>query len=473
MPKINPSKNKHTPKYQTSTTAKAALSKNIKVGLFVSVIIFCILGYVSEWKSIHRVVEGVDFCNYYITAFAVKQLSLKDIYNPENAISAAAVLQKKAYFTKQELLFATVSCWISGLQQKPTTYHFNASPFLYTVLSVFKFDNYLMSLWTYRLFSLACYVFSVWWLSRRLGYSIFSTGIFILILTSWFGPFRFSMIVLNVDSLQLAALTLLLYLLNLSGWATIFLSGISLGLTFAFKPNIMFAILALCIFWIVNRHFKKLILTAFGAAAGVTTAVLISSAFFGTIHCWPDWNMQLHKFTYDILNFPDNYAPAKILYKSCGIHISAYIAALLFLPATYVIWTLRSPRSQNNEKYVQNTTVCFQKNVLVISTGLTIYLLSGPVVWEHYFIYTIPVMLIAFTPSCNKQWFNLYELIAKRTLVIIAFLCLSIRSLTEISDNIAGLIISIGTLILFALGLWDLWRIGKTSCDKAALPQNL
>ena len=454
------------------TYTKTTLPKKIKVGLFIAVIIFCIFGYVSEWKSIRSMVQGVDFCNYYIAAFSVKQLNLKDIYKPENALIAATVLQKKAYLSGQRLLFETVSCWIFGLQQKPTTYHFIGSPFLFTVLSIFKFDNYLMSLWTYRLFSLTCYVLSIWWLSRHLGYSIFSTGIFILILTSWFGPFRFGMLVLNVDPLQLAALTLFLYLLNLSGWATIFLSGILLGLTFAFKPNIMFAILALGIFWIVNRHFKKLILTAFGVAAGIMTAVLISSAFFGTIRCWIDWYTRLNKFADDILCFPDNYAIAKILYKFCGTYTSAYIAAILLLPAIYVIWISRTPRLPlgDNKKYVKNTAPNFQKNVLVISTGLMIYLLSGSVVWEHYLIYTIPIMLIACIPPINKQWFNNYELITKQVLVVIAFLFLSIRNFALISDNVAGLIINAGALILFTLGLWDLWRIGKGRCDNTTVP---
>jgi len=124
----------------------------------------------------------------------------------------------------------------------------------------------------------------------------------------------------------------------------------------------------------------------------------------------------------------------------------------------------------DNKKYVKNTAPNFQKNVLVISTGLMIYLLSGSVVWEHYLIYTIPIMLIACIPPINKQWFNNYELITKQVLVVIAFLFLSIRNFALISDNVAGLIINAGALILFTLGLWDLWRIGKGRCDNTTVP---
>lgn len=460
------------PEDKAVTRTGSGLPKTVKLTFFIIVLVFCICGYIHTWRYFHSFVPTADFCNYYIAAFAAKELPRHNIYEVQDASTVCVILYKKALASNQKLLARLVLTWIFGLSVVPTTCHFNATPFLYTVLSIFKFDNYLMSLWMYGLFSFICYVLAIWWLCRRIGYSVFSTSILLLILTSWFAPFRFSILALNVDLLQLGALALFLYLLSgaLAGAAT-FASGILLGLTLAFKPNIVFSVLMLCTFWLVNRRFKTFTLTSLGMAGGALLAFLLSSTFFGSIRIWLDWHRQLNIFVNDVLHFSDNYAIARMVWGSYGIKISPYLATFLLCAACGVVWMCRGPvthPSSTGGGHAENTNAHFNENLLMISIGLLIYLLSGPVVWGHYFICTIPAMLIIFRPLECLRPLNNYALTVPRILVVLTFVGISIQSVVAVPEDIAMLANSC-VIILFLLALWELWRLKKKSLKGVAV----
>ena len=97
----------------------------------------------------------------------------------------------------------------------------------------------------------------------------------------------------------------------------------------------------------------------------------------------------------------------------------------------------------------------------MISLGLLVYLLSGPVVWGHYFIYAVPVILIVFKPcNCSCQ-FSRKELMIQRALTILAFAGMSIRGVAVVPSNIAAIVINTGTLILFVIALRRLSQLRK------------
>ena len=167
-----------TPQNQSLAEAAGRLPKAAKVCLIILVILFCVFGYINIPKRFSGLTQAIDFSNYYIAAFAAKDMDIQNVYDVENALGAAVSLHQKALDSDQKLLLRTSAYWARGLPKTPTTYHFNASPFLYAALSVFEFDNYQISLWVSCLFSLFCYAFAIFWLGRRRGYSFFCGSYF-------------------------------------------------------------------------------------------------------------------------------------------------------------------------------------------------------------------------------------------------------------------------------------------------------
>ena len=77
----------------------------------------------------------------------------------------------------------------------------------------------------------------------------------------------------------------------------------------------------------------------------------------------------------------------------------------------------------------------------VISLGLMIYLISAPVVWEHYHIYTIPVMLIGMSSLGGPKENAGYKSAIQRILVVLAnsFWSVATAFLNRVSEAIIAL----------------------------------
>ena len=248
---------------------------------------------------------------------------------------------------------------------------------------------------------------------------------------------------------------LFLYLLSKSQSPPMTLaSGFVLGLTFAFKPNIVFVILILGICWILNRRFKRLVLVGVGAAAGVTGVIFTAVAFFGSIHCWPNWLGRLGTFANHAIYTRDNYAITRLVWEFYRIKISPVLVVVFLCMVFVVLW-------QSRRRQTDNQRTSFDGNLLMISLGLLVYLLSGPVAWEHYFIYAVPVILIVFKPCDCSGEFSRKELMIQRLLTVLAFAGMSINSIAAVSNNVAATFINTGTLILFAIALRRLSQLRK------------
>lgn len=272
------------------------------------------------------------------------------------------------------------------------------------------------------------------------------------------------MLLLNVDSLQMAAIVLFLFLLNKRPSEIFtFAATILLGLAFTFKPNIVFAIIMLFVFWIVNRQFKTFLLAGFGFFVGMISAVLMASFYFGSMQIWLQWPSRLKLFVDHARFTPENYAFAKLILESYGVDISFVLAITLLCVCCGIMWIRRGTAEMlsANDKSPSQVHKDFVIGELpVISLGLMIYIISAPVVWEHYYIYTIPVMLVGMSSLGGPKENAGYKSAIQRILVVAAFCFLSIPNLANMpEDREASYWINSGMVILFLIALWQIWQI--------------
>jgi hypothetical protein len=103
--------------------------------------------------------------------------------------------------------------------------------------------------------------------------------------------------------------------------------------------------------------------------------------------------------------------------------------------------------------------------MLMVAIGCLTYLLSATLVWLHYYILTIPMALIALRPPNSSDpepgvGMAVRRVIAAAAIILIAEIPL--RTLFSVTEpHGSAVLLNIGTLTLFALGMWELIRLRR------------
>ena len=201
-----------------------------------------------------------------------------------------------------------------------------------------------------------------------------------------------------------------------------------------------------------------MILCYFGVAVSVFAAVIFSSIVFGSMQCWFDW---LGVGATPFCNHPvddGNYSLNRLIFDWLGMDVARFLIIGLISMAALFIWLGRRKESSNG---LRNSNSDSLEDFPIVGVGCLIYLLSGPLVWEHYYILTIPSVLFMLRPRYDDQSLaGRRNTIISRCLVIYSMIMLSLVSgqaffKTDIIYSFAITIV-IGTILLFILTMKEL-----------------
>jgi hypothetical protein len=345
-----------------------------------------------------------------------------------------------------------------------------STPFLYSLFSTFSSGDYARDLQTFRLLCLVSGVLAIIGLSRLLGYSAVAAMAAIVVFMDWFQPLLSDVRVANVNQLQLGVLALFLWFQSRRELrAHNLLAGLVLGLGAMSKPNLMFVVLMLSVSWLINRRFRKAAIVYAGIILAAVGAFIFSSAVYGSVRCWIDWLSvvpDLSDYLYVVKMH--NYAPAMLIFDWAGIKTSMFLTAALLAVATFFVWVGRRNAGKiglnagNDESGPERELL---EDMLMVSAGCLIYLLSATLVWLHYFVLTVPMALIILRPSGTARptasWAMVIRLVlAAAAIVVIAEL--PIRTLFSVTNAYhSAMLLDAATLTLFGLGMWELLSLGK------------
>ena len=290
-----------------------------------------------------------------------------------------------------------------------------ATPFLYGALAQLMTGDYERDYHFFVAFSLGSHALAIALMCRGMGYSSTLTGWCIAAFGLAFLPFTSNMVVLNVGALQLLQIAGLLALVRRRAMVA---AGFLFGLAILFKPLVAPAAMALGIVMVADGHRRSVAGLVAGLAAGGGIAWLAGCLFLTDWTCWSDWSTGLQNLisSTHLINSSSNCSLSSWARAATGIDASAFITAGLLgctMLCAYHGRVATSPEQSSESRP-------FDRLVLATCLGCLIALAGSPLVWPHYQLLCIPLLLWA-----GRRAISLSEHPAYSSLAALAFLLLS------------------------------------------------
>lgn len=356
----------------------------------------------------------VDFYQFWVVGQSTGHPGISNVYADDIRERLGA-----EFFEKAKASTSPGQLAVAEYRKKLETY---SAPFLYALFGLFSTGNYEIDFRNYRLLTLAALIFGIIGLCRLLKHSWLTALAAIAIFTAWFQPVSSDMRVGNVNSLQLTALVLYLWIIIKTPWKhREVLGGVVLGLLLAFKPNLIFIPAVLGIHWIFGGKFRCLGFHAFGGAIGVTVAILFAATCFRNMHCWTDWLFALRSMPDEIITVDlGNFSAVQFLTGLIGRNTGTPIA-IVFIGLTIALFWNRT-RSMPCNKKAMPVMEEFPE-IFAISIGCLLIVLTPRLAWLHYYELTIPAFL--FLLQANTASASSNRSIASQILAAITLTALS------------------------------------------------
>jgi len=252
----------------------------------------------------------------------------------------------------------------------------------------------------------------------------------VLVFAVWFKPVVSDMRVGNVNSIQLAVLAAWL------GWrrrssspAADGVGGLILGLAVMFKPNLIFVPGLLVAFWLVHRRTETLAWHAVAALQQLPNDIItVELGNFGLAPLIRDW------LAFEL----------------------ALVLTLLFGTLAVVGIVAGRRRASSRPEGGAPESGQLHGEAVVVAMGCLVMLLGSELVWLHYFVLAIPMLLVLFRPLAAARP-SRSDVIARRILPAVVFPLVAIDPITnlgsELTDHQMATAISLGALVLFGLGM--------------------
>jgi hypothetical protein len=275
-----------------------------------------------------------------------------------------------------------------------------------------------------------------------------------------FQPLRLDLVEGNVNALQLATLTLLLWLRRDSDrtWRTV-AAGCVLSLAVLFKPNLAMAAALLVLGWGLLGRWRDALQAALGAAAGVAIAVASSAWMLGATASWSNWFEGLRQLERDfaVTVVQGNLGGARLAGDAVGWDPTLLLLTVLVGIVAFKLWALRKARSGPHAALPLVRDV----DALLIALGPAVAILGTAIAWPHYTILCIPLCLIC-----------LHRLEAEAHLASVPGL-LVLAALAGLSSaawlEAAGVRVPLVQALALALGVLALYAVGVGTLSRRAL----
>lgn len=411
------------------------------------------LSLLSAWMYT-KGTAGLDYYVAWVAADVVKSDSKLDIYDPSSAYKFAVIYRNKADMEKDAPRQKELA---RHRKQLPMT----ATPFLYGVTGLLATGDYEKDLTRWHLLSLILLTASILVSCRLAGYSAATSFAFMLPIMVWFAPFYSDLRVGNVNSIQLGWIGLIIWLQSRQpGSGYLFAAGFFTGMLVMFKPNLAPVAILLAGGWAVRKHYPNLGISIGGIATGSLTAVLVSSAWMGSTTAWFDWFSRVMMFVERVPGKArGNHAVMAQTFKSPGAPSQLTVALLLCLLVLVAFWWGRR-RASGSLNDRPGSRQELMENTCLIAAGCIIMMLASTTVWLHYYLLTIPMLILAFSPWKSAGKMGIVPILMLRVLPVIAMVLLMESALTIVIGGQVkdywNLSTTISAVTLFIIGLWQL-----------------
>ncbi len=331
-----------------------------------------------------------DFYQFWVVGQAVGTLDVSDIYSDDNRRRLGRLFLERF---KQSGESPRALQTARGFRQTLGTY---STPFLYSCLHLLTTGRYDLDLVIFFTLSMASLLFGIAMFCRAFGHR----GLVAVAAAAFYvgcaEPMNSELRVGNVNCLQFGILGAWLWVETRPGSTiTAVMAGAILGFGVIFKPNTLPAVGLLFLGWLQAREYGKFHAHALGYGIATAAAFAQSSVFFGTVQCWKQWLSAAGNIPEDIVRMDKgNYALAGVVNEWTGIGSYVLVTLLLVLTLVATAKNLsaerRGARLQDSDEDLKSSLV---RDTKIMALGCLVYLLSGELVWLHYYLLTIPISL--------------------------------------------------------------------------------
>lgn len=407
-------------------------------------------GIAQAW-DLGRRSAGSDFYQFWMVAGAIGRADVPSIYDEEAHARLGAEFIRRSFTDDDSERRRRAAREWQVLQ--PT-----ATPLLYSLFRPLTGLGYEHAHLLFRSVSLAAMAAALVAIALLLGQSPAAALLAVAFVALAFHPLKAGINVGNVNELQLAAIAAYLWLsAGPDAGRRQVAAGAVLGALVLVKPNLIVVPLMLAAVWIRRGRRRKLKLQALGVAAGGLAGLAFSALVFGSLLPWRDWLEYLSVFPPE--NIPlrlGNLGLARIVYDTMGLRVAPVLAVVWLGVALGAVW---AGRARGGEAPTDDTARAAAEDTVALAAGSFVYLLSAPLVWDHYLLLALPGALLLLRDAKEEPQSGdaIRRALAGGALILIAIEPL--KNLLHLHDMYAQAALTVaGLLILFALTVRELAR---------------
>jgi hypothetical protein len=423
-----------------------------RVGKDPTALFLILLGsaLLKSWTLVQSA-EGLDYYQFWVVGRALRQGDAGDVYSNQSRdrlgrqfLQAA---QEPTVGMRQRL----------AASERPTLQTY-ATPLLYSVLGSLTSGNYELDYAVFQLLSLAAGVGAVAILGRLLGYSWLGTLAAAVLFSDWFEPFLSDVRVGNVNRLELGLVALFLGVSARPGRARHVLGGALLAFGVLFKPNLVFVVPLLGISWLLRRQLGRLAAAGIGFVLGSLLVFAASSAVFRSATCWTRWIAAGAEMPESITAVTSgNFAVTRLVADVWGPQASVVLATA-FAVVTGLVVVL----SERRRRDADPASSCVD-DARVVALGCLVWLLSAPLVWEHYLLLAVPAAVLALRPA--PGWLTTGHLVAAAATVMLMLNPLQVVGLVHGAWQMASASV-LGVATLWLVLLLDVYQSSRPAVER-------
>jgi len=377
---------------KTSNTKKIAIASIVSLCLILCALLQI---YHFTYKQ-----AGYDFYHLWIYGQEVKGPDVHDFYSNEFAGFVERKYLQKALKNEDDSRFRKAALWNAKMYEQ--VHLPDSTPLLYASLATISSGDYDCDLLIFQFASTLIFCIAIYAIGRALGNNISTVLIAMSFILLFWSPFHNDTQVANLARIQsgilVACILIWRYFDNRSAFIV---GGALLGISVLLKPNIIGVPISLAIVWFFRRRYYKLIFVAVGAFSGGLLALTYSAVYYGSLTCWLSWfevlvGVQKNAGPIGM----NNLSLACLVDHYFGIDISIEIFLGLLSSLILCCWHARRKEVQ---VHTNSATSGFIEDLLGMGAGLIMIFMSFNIVWDHYFLLLIPVLLALITPIKSQN----------------------------------------------------------------------
>lgn len=430
------------------------LHNRIKDPLTLILATFAALGLLGAWDYAEKA-PGLDYYVAWVAADSVKNDNENYVYDPASSFKLPVPYRNKAGETRDAPRFKQIAKYKKDMS-------FTATPFMYWVTASFAVGDYETDLTVWHTLSL--FMLSLFFIiaCRPLGFSTATALAVFLPIVVWFAPLQSDLRVGNVNSFQLGMVGLAIWFLNRGNQSKyLFLAGVIVGLTVMFKPNLAPIGLILAGGWLLRHQYSRLITGVSGMLTGVLAAVAVSSWWLGEASAWLDWLKMLSGAVGSAPGRGGNYSLMRQL--TGGLSPTGQLLLALFLVVVALAlywWGRRRQPGHYTSADIQSNDRQSLEDTMLVAMGCVIALIASALVWLHYYLLTIPLLLLLLRPWMEKEQGSMTRVLMQRIIPIAALILLMDSVLPGLLDmegrEFRAIVSGYYLLLIFVAGMWQL-----------------